>query len=151
LGGYAFTVITANTAQSSMGVKAVQSTDPKMFKRQLETLLNDVKVDAVKIGMLANAELISIVVEIIDKYALQNIVLDTVFLSSSGKILLETEAIGLMVKELFPRVDLITPNLPEINTLLNTSYVGKEDEVKEIAEAFFDKGVNTVLLKGGAQ
>ncbi len=149
LGGYAFSVTTALTAQSSQGVKVVQSTDPKMFRHQLETLLDDVKVDAVKIGMLANAKIISIVVEMIDKFDLKNIILDTVLVSSSGKVLLEPNAIDIMVKKLFPRVDLITPNLPEINTFLNTAYIGKKDEVIDIANAFFDKGVNAVLIKGG--
>ncbi len=149
LGAYAFSVTTALTAQSSQGVKAVQGCDPEIFRLQLETLLDDVKVDAVKIGMLANAGMISIVVDIIDKYGLTNIVLDTVLVSSSGKPLLEPDAIDLMVKELFPRVDLVTPNLPEINTFLSASYVGKEEEVSEIAEAFFDKGVKSVLIKGG--
>ncbi len=149
LGGYAFSVSTAETAQNSTGVKGVYISSPEIFRQQLETLLNDVKVDAVKIGMLANSEIINIVVEIIDKYDLKNIILDTVLLSSSGKELLKHNAIDLMVKELFPRVDLITPNLPEINTLLNTFYVGKEDEVADIANAFFEKGVKAVLIKGG--
>lgn len=149
LGAYAFSVPTALTAQSSQGVKAVQGCDPEIFRLQLKTLLDDVKVDAVKIGMLANAEMISIVVDIIDKYALINIVLDTVLVSSSGKTLLEPDAIDLMVKELFPRVDLITPNLPEINTFLSASYVGKNDEVSEIAKAFLNKGIKAVLVKGG--
>jgi hydroxymethylpyrimidine/phosphomethylpyrimidine kinase len=149
LDAYAFSVTTALTAQNSQGVKSVQSTSSKMFREQLETLLNDIKVDAVKIGMLANAEIISIVVECIDKYQLRNIILDTVLVSSSGKLLLESNAVDLMVKELFPRVDLITPNLPEINTFLQTSYVGDEDEVRDIANAFFDKGVRAVLIKGG--
>jgi hydroxymethylpyrimidine/phosphomethylpyrimidine kinase len=149
LDAYAFSVTTALTAQNSQGVKSVQSSSSKMFREQLETLLNDIKVDAVKIGMLANAEIISIVAESIDKYDLKNIILDTVLVSSSGKVLLEPKAIDIMVKELFPRVDLITPNLPEINTLLNTDYVGKKDEVTDIANAFFDKGVKAVLIKGG--
>ena len=149
LDAYAFSVTTALTAQNSQGVKSVQSTDPEMFKLQLETLLNDLKVDAVKIGMLANAEIISIVVEVIDKYNLENIILDTVLLSSSGTVLLESNAIDLMVNELFHKVDLITPNLPEINTLLNSDYLGQKDEVKDIANAFFDKGVKAVLIKGG--
>jgi hydroxymethylpyrimidine/phosphomethylpyrimidine kinase len=133
LDGYAFSVTTALTAQNSQGVLSVQSTESEMFKLQLETLLDDVHVDAVKIGMLANAEIISVVAESIDKYDLKNIILDTVLLSSSGKVLLEPKAIDVMVKELFPRVDLITPNLPEINTFLQTSYVGDEDEVRDIA------------------
>ena len=149
LGGYAFSVTTALTAQSSSGVTAIQSTDPEMFRQQLETLLDDLKVDAVKIGMLANVELINIVVEVIDKYSLKNIVLDTVLVSSSGKNLLEANAIDVMIKELFPRVDLITPNLPEINTFLNGSYSGKRDEISDIASLFFYKGVKAILIKGG--
>ena len=149
LGGYAFSVATALTAQNSKGVSAVQHTSPEIFRIQLETLLDDVKVDAVKIGMLANAELVEIVAQTIDKYVLKNIVLDTVLVSSSGKELLEPDAIEIMEKELFPRVDLITPNLPEINMLLKSTYVGKEDELKEMAEAFFNKGVKAVLVKGG--
>jgi len=146
---YAFSVSTALTAQSSIGVRDLQSTDPKMFRLQLETLLNDVKVDAVKIGMLANAEIIQVLVETIDKYALKNIVLDTVLLSSSGKILLEKDAIAYMMNELFSRVDLITPNIPEVNTFLKSQYEGNYDEVKMISGSFFEKGVNAVLIKGG--
>jgi len=149
LDAYAFSVTTALTVQNSQGVKAVQSTSAHIFKQQLETLLNDVKVDAVKIGMLADSEIISIVAKTIDKYNLKNIILDTVLVSSSGKVLLEPKAIDIMVKELFPRVDLITPNLPEINTLLNTDYIGQKDEVIDIANAFFDKSVKAVLIKGG--
>jgi len=149
LEGYAFSVTTALTAQNSQGVKAVQSTSAEIFKLQLETLLDDVKIDAVKIGMLANAELIAVVADIIDKYRLKNIVLDTVIVSSSGKLLLEKEAWKLMVTKLFPRVDLITPNLPEVNTFLNASYTGKRDEVVEIASGFFSKDVKAILIKGG--
>ena len=148
-GAYAFCTISALTAQNSQGVSKVQSTSTKMFKAQLETLLNDVKIDAVKIGMLGNYELVKIVSDTIEKYALKNIVLDTVLVSTSGKILLQKNAIDLMVKELFPKVDLITPNLPEINTLLNSKYVGKLDEVEGIATEFFKKNVKSVLIKGG--
>jgi len=149
LDGYAFSVTTALTAQNSQGVKAVEATSGKIFRQQLETLLDDVKVDAVKIGMLANSEIISIVAEAIDKYDLKNIILDTVLLSSSSKILLEPSAIDLMVKELFPRVALITPNLPEINTFLNTEFIGRTDEVEEISNALRTMGANAVLIKGG--
>jgi hydroxymethylpyrimidine/phosphomethylpyrimidine kinase len=149
LGGYAFSVTTALTAQSSQGVKAVQSTDPKMFKEQLETLLKDVKPDAVKIGMLANRELIKIVIEMIKKYELKNIVLDTVLVSSSGKKLLNEDTIEVMVENLFPLVDMITPNIPEINTFLESDYVGEEDEIEEISKALIALGANSVLIKGG--
>jgi hydroxymethylpyrimidine/phosphomethylpyrimidine kinase len=125
------------------------STDLNIFKEQLTVLLDDVKVDALKLGMLANEDIVSIVVEIIDKYELKNIVLDTVLVSSSGRELLSAKAKELMVKELFPRVDLITPNLPEINSFLNASFVGKSSEVEKITNAFFALGVKNILIKGG--
>ncbi len=111
--------------------------------------MDDIQVDAVKIGMLANAELIVVLVEVIERYKLKNIVLDTVLVSSSGKPLLESAAVEVMVKELFPRVDLITPNIPEVNTLLGTHYTGNKDEIEAMASALFALGANAVLIKGG--
>lgn len=149
LGGYAFTVITALTAQNSTGVKDVLPTPSKHFKTQLHSILDDIEVDAVKIGMLANADIISIVAQAIEKYQLKNIVLDTVLVSSSGKALLEPSAVETMVKELFPRVDLITPNIPEVNSLLGTDFTGKSDEIAVMAKGLFELGANSVLIKGG--
>jgi len=149
LGAYAFTTITALTAQNSTGVKAVSNTSKEMFKQQLESILDDVQVDAVKIGMLGNADIILEVINAIDKYKLKNIVLDTVLVSSSGKSLLDPSAIETMIKELFPRVNLITPNIPEVNMLVGMNYMGNEDEVKTMANALFGLGANTVLIKGG--
>ena len=149
LGGYAFTGITALTAQNSMGVQSLLATPKEMFRSQLESILDDVHVDAIKIGMLTNADIVSVLIETIDKYKLKNIVLDTVLISSSGKPLLEASAIDTMVKELFPRVDLITPNIPEVNILLGTNYIGNKDEVSSMASALFGLGANAVLIKGG--
>ena len=149
LGGYAFCVTTALTAQNSTGVRGVFVTPIEHFKLQLETLLEDIEVDAVKIGMLANVEIIDIVVKMIQKYKLKNIVLDTVLVSSSGRTLLEPSAVGVMVKELFPLVDIITPNIPEVNTLLGTSYKGSFDDIPIMAKGLFDLGAKAVLIKGG--
>jgi hydroxymethylpyrimidine/phosphomethylpyrimidine kinase len=149
LDGYAFSVTTALTAQNSTGVKDVLPTSAEHFKTQLHTILDDIKVDAVKIGMLANAEIISIVAQAIEKYQLKNIVLDTVLVSSSGKALLEPSVVEVMVKELFPRVDLITPNIPEVNRLLGTDFIGRSDEIAVMAKGLFQLGANNVLIKGG--
>jgi len=148
LGGYAFSAITALTAQNSTGVKGVWVTPKEIFKQQLESILDDVQVDAVKIGMLANADIILAVVEAIDKYKLKNIVLDTVLVSSSGKNLLEPTAIELMIKELFPRVDLITPNLPEVKAICRSG-CPHPDKIKDMAKALFRLGANAILIKGG--
>ncbi len=149
LGGYAFSVTTALTAQNSRGVTAVESCSPEIFKAQLETLLEDIKPDAVKIGVLTNRKLIEIVIKMIKKHGLKNIVLDTVLVSSSGKKLLDEDAIEIVIKKLFPLVDIITPNIPEINIFLESDYVGNEDEVEEIITAFMKLGANSVLIKGG--
>lgn len=150
LGGYALTVPAALTSQNSTGVKDVFSIPPEVFEQQLTVLLEDLQVNSVKIGMLANQDIIKTLVKIIDKYELKNIVLDTVLISSSGKQLLERAANKMLIKELFPRVDLITPNIPEVHALLkHSSYSGKYEEVQSIAQQLFDLGANAVLLKGG--
>jgi len=149
LGGYAFSVSTATTAQNSCGVMGVEVVSSKIFKMQLDTLLSDIRVDAIKIGMLGSLKNIEILIETIDRYSLKNIVLDTVLVSSSGKILLEKEAISLMQNELFKRVDIITPNIPEINTFLNTNYIADTKEIDTIAKSFFLKDINALLIKGG--
>ncbi len=149
LGGYALTATTAITAQNSQGVFAVEALSPKMLHLQLSTLLSDIKVDAVKIGMLANASLIEVVVEIIKIYKLSNIVLDPVMISSSGKALLEADAVDVMVKDLFPLCTLVTPNLLETNALLGTDYKGGKEESLTMGEELIRLGAKAVLLKGG--
>jgi len=144
LGGYAFSATTALTAQNSTGVKSVLATPKEMFEQLLDSILSDIEVDAVKIGMLVNADIIDSVVKAIDRYKLKNIVLDTVLVSSSGKNLLEPKAIDLMVDELFPVVDLITPNRLEVERI-----VGQRGSIEEMAEAFLGLGANSVLIKGG--
>ena len=149
LGGYALTAVTAITAQNSQGVAAVEPLSPETLHLQLSTLLDDIKIDAVKIGMLANTSLIEVVVDVLKTYELSNIVLDPVMISSSGKALLETEAVEMMVKTLFPLCALITPNLMETNTLLGTKYQGKREENMSMAEGLSELGAKAVLLKGG--
>ena len=144
LGGYAFSAITALTAQNSTGVKGVVITPKEIFRQQLESILDDIEVDAVKIGMLGDEDIVSIVAETIDKYQLKNIVLDTVLVSSSGKNLLKPTAIELVIQKLFPRVDLITPNFLEVETL-----VGTQKSIEEMAKALFKLNANAVLIKGG--
>ena len=149
LGGYAFSVPTALTAQNSTGIKDVLATPTEHFRLQLHTLLDDIEVDAVKIGMLANAEILMVVVEAIKKYKLKNIVLDTVLVSSSGKALLAKDAIEVMIEHLFPLVDIITPNIPEVNSLLGREYLGTADEIESMTKGLRGLGAHAVLIKGG--
>jgi hydroxymethylpyrimidine/phosphomethylpyrimidine kinase len=149
LGGYALTCITALTAQNSQGVTNVVATAADSLSYQLDTLLQDIQVDAVKIGMLANAELINIVADKITQYSLKNIVLDTVLISSNGHPLLEESAIECLKKRLFPKATVITPNLPEINHLLNTHFHGIAHEMETIRDVFFNLGAKAIVAKGG--
>ncbi len=149
LGGYTFTCITALTAQNSTGVKVVEPTNPNILQSQLESILDDIEVDAVKIGMLVNTDIIEVVTETIHKYNLKNIVLDPILISTSGKVLLDPSSINNMISTLFPIVDLVTPNIPEINTLLDSNYLGKEDEIKDMAKNLLEFKVKNILIKGG--
>lgn len=153
LGGYALTCVTALTAQNSQGVRCVYPTSADCLAQQLHALLTDLKVDAVKIGMLANAELIEVVAEILSQYSLNNIVLDTPFISSSGHPLLEASAIQILKQRLFPKVTVITPNLPELNYLLNrnsdNAFQATDAEMAAIGQAFFKLGAKAIVVKGG--
>jgi len=149
LGGYAFSSVTAITAQNSQGVKATRPVSAESLKMQLETLLEDVKVDAVKIGMLSDASIIETVAEIVKRYRLRNVVLDPVILSSSGMPLLEPEAVEMMVVKLFPLCRLITPNLPETNRILGRKYRGDAKDITMMAEEMFAIGARNILFKGG--
>ena len=148
-GGYAFTVTTALTAQNSQGVFSVNVVDAFVVQAQLDAILSDTHVDAVKIGMLGSMEIVEVVIEAIKKYNLKNIVLDTVIISSSGKRLLDIDALELFKSDLIPIVDIITPNLLEINTLTNSSFIGEKEEQKLISKALFKLDVQSVLIKGG--
>jgi hydroxymethylpyrimidine/phosphomethylpyrimidine kinase len=149
LGGYALSATTAVTAQNSQGVAALEAVSPDMLALQLRTLLDDIEVDAVKIGMLANASLIEVVADILKSYKLTNVVLDPVLVSSSGKVLLEPAAVEKMIVKLFPLCRLITPNLDETNTLLGTNFQGSAKDVPLMAEGLFGMGARNILLKGG--
>jgi len=148
-GGYAFTVTTALTAQNSQGVSSVNVVDASVVKAQLDTILSDVHVDALKIGMLGSLEIVEVVMETILKYSLKNIVLDTVIISSSGKRLLEVEALKRFKEGLIPLADIITPNLLEINSLTNSNFLGFQEEQESISKALLALDIKSALIKGG--
>ncbi|RCW45175.1 hydroxymethylpyrimidine kinase /phosphomethylpyrimidine kinase [Halopolyspora algeriensis] len=148
-GAYGMSVITALVAQTTTGVSQVHEVPPEFVTAQLVTLLDDVRVDAVKIGMLANAEVIRAVVRILDDYAPPHVVLDPVMVAKSGDRLLATEAVRTLREQLLPRVDLITPNLPEAADLLGAEELHDPGEMPAQAERLTGLGAKRVLLKGG--
>ncbi|GAB6071474.1 bifunctional hydroxymethylpyrimidine kinase/phosphomethylpyrimidine kinase [Thiomicrorhabdus hydrogeniphila] len=157
VGGYALTAITAITAQNSQGVQQVYPVTAKQLEAQLNALFVDYQINAIKIGMLANEALIKVVVEFIAKIRKQNpyisVILDPIILSSSGKPLLEEKAINFFRNKLLPLATLVTPNLPELNRLLNlpthSEFIGTADEVPNILQQLTQNHWPNTLLKGG--
>ena len=148
-GGYALSVITAVTAQNSQGVHSVNVVDALVVKSQLDAILSDIHVDAVKIGMLGSLGIVEVVIESLLKYNIKNIVLDTVIISSSGKRLLEVEALKRFKEGLIPLVDIITPNLLEINRLTHSNFLGLQEEQEQISDALLSLNIKSALIKGG--
>ncbi|HLU97605.1 MAG TPA: bifunctional hydroxymethylpyrimidine kinase/phosphomethylpyrimidine kinase [Thermobifida alba] len=149
LGGYGTTVVTALVAQTTTGVSEVHDVPAAFVRSQLDTLLTDVRVDAVKIGMLSNTEVIEVVAAAIDAYQLPNVVLDPVMVAKSGDRLLAAEAVEALRTELLPRADLITPNLPEAADLLGEAEATDPADMRGQAERLLALGPRRVLLKGG--
>ena len=148
LGCYGMTAITALTAQNTMGVQAIQSVPAAFLKAQLQSVLDDIGVDVVKIGMLHSPEVVEVVAWAIDHYQLKRVVLDPVMVATSGDKLIADETVAVLVRELFPRVQLITPNLDEAALLLGRP-VPNEAALPQACADLQSMGAASVLLKGG--
>ena len=135
LGTYGMSVITAVTAQNTQGVFQVAAMSREMVKAQLDAVFSDIRVDAVKIGMVVNADIIGQIASSLVQWGASNIVLDTVMISTSGHSLLEPKAIEVLKKELFPLATMITPNIPEAQVLVGkeiTDQAGMEMAAQEL-------------------
>ena len=148
LGCYGMTAITALTAQNTLGVQAIHGVPASFLKAQLQSVLDDIGVDAVKIGMLHSPEVVEVVAWAIDHYGLKKLVLDPVMVATSGDRLIAEETVSVLVKELFPRVQLVTPNLDEASLLLQQPLT-EVDQLHKAAQALIEMGAKAVLLKGG--
>lgn len=147
-GGYAMAVITALTAQSTKGVSGVLMIEPDFVTAQIAAILDDIRVDAIKIGMLGSAEIIEAVADAL-KPCDAPMVLDTVMVAKGGDRLLRADAVEAMRNILLPRATMITPNLPEAADLLGTAEAKDQGEMEQQARALLTMGPQQVLLKGG--
>jgi hydroxymethylpyrimidine/phosphomethylpyrimidine kinase len=148
LGCYGMTAITALTAQNTRGVRAIHGVPPEMLRHQMDAVLEDLGADAVKIGMLHAPEIVCAVAEAIDRHALTNVVFDPVMVASSGSMLIDQAAVEMLVRELFPRVTVITPNLDEAALLVGQPLASAQD-MAQAAQALRAQGACAVVLKGG--
>lgn len=164
-GVYAMSAITALTAQNTTGVTGIQEVTPEFLQQQIDAVVSDIRPDAVKTGMVSSIPLIKVIASSIKKYGLKNVVVDPVMVATSGAKLISNDAIHTLKKELFPLAAVITPNIPEIEFLLETlnfqpdssNLADSISSLKIISEAQMEEAARkiheefgcAVLVKGG--
>lgn len=145
---FGMSVVTAVTAQSTRGVFAVQDVDPKMIRKQIEAVFEDISVDGIKIGMVSQKETIQTIAETLGKYPYQNLVVDPVMISKSGFDLLHPDAKAALIEYLLPMATMVTPNLPEAEEITGMN-IDTPAAMKEAAKKIHAMGPTYVLIKGG--
>ena len=147
-GVYAMSAITALTAQNTTGVRSIIEATPEFLKDQIDAVFEDIRPDAVKIGMVSSGELVRVIADRLQTHKAKNIVVDPVMIASSGSALMKSDAVKILTEELLPIASLVTPNIPEANVLSEMVIANREDMLtaaKKIGNSF---GC-AVLLKGG--
>lgn len=147
-GVYAMSVITSLTAQNTTGVTDIMDVPAKFVTEQIDAVFTDIRPDAVKIGMLSSSDIIHAVTQGIVQYSPDHVVLDPVMVATSGARLLQEDAVQTLVDELIPQVDLITPNIPEMELLSGMKIQSKED-MEQASRQTGEKFGCAVLCKGG--
>jgi hydroxymethylpyrimidine/phosphomethylpyrimidine kinase len=148
LGVFATSAITALTAQNTMGVNGILEVAPEFLRKQIRAVFDDIRPDAVKIGMVSNSDAVFAIADELKRYKAKHIVVDPVMVATSGSNLMKTDAIKTLVENLFPIAEIITPNLTELSVLTER----KIKTVEEMTDAaiILAKRFNTATLaKGG--
>ena len=148
LGVYAMSAVTALTAQNTTGVRAILEVDPAFLASQINAVFEDIRPDAVKIGMVSSAALAEVIAERLAFYEAKNIVVDPVMVATSGSALMESAAVSVLRERLFPMAALITPNIPEAETLSGMR-IENEADMERTAQHLHREYGCPVLLKGG--
>ena len=148
LGVFGMAIPTALTIQNSRGVSATHAIKPKVLLQQIDALLSDIRPDAVKTGMILTRQNVEAVAAVLGKYNIKNLVVDPVLRSSSGKALLQPAALASFKKTLLPRALIVTPNIPEAETLAKM-LIRKDADMDYAAGKILDMGPAYVLIKGG--
>jgi hydroxymethylpyrimidine/phosphomethylpyrimidine kinase len=149
LGVYGASVITALTAQNTLGVTGIHDVPPAFVTAQIDAVFSDLEVNAVKIGMLSQPAVIEAVAAGLDRWKQRLVVLDPVMVATSGDRLISPQAIDVLKRVLIPRALVITPNLPEAAALLDCAIARSEEEMRAQAVRLVEQGARAVLIKGG--
>lgn len=147
-GVFAMSAITALTAQNTTGVRAIHEVGPEFLRQQLDAVFEDIRPDAVKLGMLSSPVLIEVVAERLRFYRAENIVVDPVMVATSGAQLISTAAVETMKKELLPLATVLTPNIPEAE-ILSGQKISEEADMTDAARRISERYGCAVLCKGG--
>lgn len=148
LGEYGMSVITAITAQNTMGVTGIENISPQMVGQQIDAVFEDIVPGAVKLGMISKPDIMEVICERLQAYHAKNVVVDPVMVATSGSNLMEDETVVCLKERLIPLADIITPNLSEAQVLSGISINNKEDMVTAAKEIHtYYKGA--ILIKGG--
>ncbi len=148
-GCYAASAITAITVQNTLGVTAVHPVPVEIIEQQIAAVIEDIGVDAIKIGMLHSSEVIQGVRSMLNRFQVRNVVLDPVMVSTSGHRLIEESAVASLISDLLPKARVITPNIPEAEILLGGVKLENQTQLPEAARALAEKSGSSVLLKAG--
>ncbi len=148
LGCFGMSVVTALTAQNTIGVQGIQRIPPEFVKMQMDSVLGDFGADAVKTGMLFSADMIQIVSSTLRQYGTKNIVVDPVMYAKSGDLLIEEASVKVLRDRLVPLAHVLTPNLAEASKLLNKTLKSPE-EIEKAARDLSDLGPMAVIIKDG--
>jgi hydroxymethylpyrimidine kinase / phosphomethylpyrimidine kinase / thiamine-phosphate diphosphorylase len=148
LGGYGMSVLTALTAQNTVGVQAIHEIPASFVESQIDSVLSDIGADAVKTGMLANAGIVEVVAKKIKQYRVRKVVVDPVMVAKSGDPLLREEAREALIGKMLPLATVITPNLPEASVLCGFQVTSVE-QMKKAAYRIHKMGPKHVVVKGG--
>jgi hydroxymethylpyrimidine/phosphomethylpyrimidine kinase len=148
LGGFGMSVITALTAQNTLGVHGIHEIPVEFVEKQFDAVATDIGIDAAKTGMLSNASVIKAVAGKIRHYAVKNLVVDPVMVAKGGTRLIKDEAKETLIRELLPLALIVTPNIPEAEELTGMRITSIAD-MQKAAIAIRDMGAATVLVKGG--
>ncbi|NOJ41239.1 bifunctional hydroxymethylpyrimidine kinase/phosphomethylpyrimidine kinase [Bradyrhizobium australiense] len=149
LGVYGASVITALTAQNTLGVSGIHQMPAEFVTAQIDAVFSDLDVGAVKIGMVAQASVIDAIVAGLKRWSPKHVVVDPVMVATSGDRLLAAEAVEALRTKLIPLASVITPNLPEAAALLNEPVAAGETAVESQGRRLLAMGCKAVLIKGG--
>lgn len=147
-GVFAMSVITALTAQNTTGVRGILEVEPEFLKQQMDAVFEDIRPDAVKVGMVSSKELIEMIARQLNFYQAENLVIDPVMVATSGARLLKNDAVEILKEKLLPMATVVTPNIPEAEILSGMTIKNTED-MEQAARIIGETYNCAVLCKGG--